>query len=84
MPLENNFLHSKYSRSDPGARVKYVTFQTGAPPHSPPWSDALGHLGTTLHQAGVRMIILVYGCYLGTDIFGSGRLDEVGGQCLHR
>ncbi len=79
MPLENNFLHSKYSRSDPGERVKYVTFQTGAPPHSPPWSDSLGRLGTTLYQAGVRMVVLAYGCYLGADIFGSGRLDEVGG-----
>lgn len=72
-------MHAKYSRSDPGDRVKYVIHQTDAPPHSPPWSDALGRLGTVLDQAGVRMVVLAYGSYLGTDIFGSGRLDEVGG-----
>jgi len=79
MPLENNFLHAKYSRTDPGERVKYVTFQSGAPPHSPPWSDALGRLGAALCQAGVRIVVLIYGSHLGADLFGSGRLDEVGG-----
>jgi len=79
MPPENNFLHAKYSRADPGDRVQYLTFQSGAPPHSPAWTEALGCLGSTLHQSGVRAILLLYGSHLGTDIFGSGRLDEVGG-----
>ena len=79
MPLENNFLHAKYSRSDPGDRVRYLTLQKGAPPHSPPWEEALGRLGTTLHQAGVKVVLLFYGTHIGTDLFGSGRLDEVGG-----
>lgn len=79
MPQGNNFLHSKYSRSDPGERARYVSFDTGAPPFSPAWHDALGLLGKSLRNAGVRAVVLVYGSYLGADLFGSGRLDEVGG-----
>ena len=79
MPKDNNFLHAKYSRSDPGHRVKYLTFEPGAPAFSPPWQDALGHLGKRMWDAGVRRVVLVYGSYLGADLFGAGRLDEVGG-----
>ena len=79
MPTANNFLHSKYSRSDPGERARYVSFEPGAPPFSPAWHNALGRLGKSLRDAGVRAVVLVYGCYLGADLFGSGRLDEVGG-----
>lgn len=79
MPTANNFLHSKYSRSDPGDRARYVSFEPGAPPFSPAWHDALGRLGTRIWDAGVRAVVLVYGSYLGADLFGSGRLDEVGG-----
>ena len=79
MPRGNNFLHSKYSRSDPGERVRYVSFEPGAPPCSPAWHEALRPVGKTLWDAGVRAIVLVYGSYLGADLFGSGRLDEVGG-----
>ena len=79
MPKENNFLHAKYSRSDPGDRAMYASFEPGAPPFSPAWHDELGRLGTRMWDAGVRAILLVYGSYLGADLFGSGRLDEVGG-----
>ena len=79
MPQGNDFLHSKYSRSDPGDRARYVSFEPGAPPFSPAWQDALGRLGNSMWDAGVRAVVLVYGSYLGADLFGSGRLDEVGG-----
>ncbi len=79
MPKDNNFLHSRYSRSDPGERVRYVSFEPGAPAFSPPWRDALGHLGKRMGDAGVRAVVLVYGSHVGADLFGAARLDEVGG-----
>ena len=79
MPKDNNFLHAKYSRADPGTRVRYLTFEPGAPAFSPAWQDALGGLGKRMWDAGVRQVVLVYGSYLGADLFGAGRLDEVGG-----
>ncbi len=79
MPQGNNFLHSRYSRSDPGDRAKYVSFAPGAPTFSPPWREALEHLGKSIWDGGVRAVVLVYGSYLGADLFGSGRLDELGG-----
>lgn len=79
MPKDNNFLHAKYSRADPGPRVRYLTFEPGTPAFSPAWQDALGGLGKRMWDAGVRAVVLVYGSYLGADLFGSGRLDEVGG-----
>ena len=79
MPEENNFLHAKYSRSDPGDRVNYLTLETGAQPFSPAWRDALGITGKTLYDSGVRAVLLLYGSYLGADLFGSKRLDDVGG-----
>jgi len=79
MPQENNFLHAKYSRSNPGDRVNYLTLETGAQPFSLAWEDALGITGKTLYDSGVRAVVLLYGSYLGADIFGSKRLDDVGG-----
>ena len=79
MPRGNNFLHSRYSRSDPGERARYASFDPGAPPLTPAWHDALGRLGNRTWDAGVRAVVLVYGSYLETDLFGAGRLDEVGG-----
>jgi len=79
MPEDNNFQHSKYSRSDPGDRVTYLTLEPGAQPFTPAWNDALGIAGTTLHESGVRAVLLLYGSYLGADLFGTGRLDEMGG-----
>ena len=79
MPRDNNFLHSKYSRSDPGERVRYVSFEPGAPACSPAWRDALGRLGQRAWDAGVRAVVLVYGSHVDVDLFGAARLDEVGG-----
>lgn len=79
MPAENNFLHAKYSRSDPRDRVNYLTLETGAQPFSPAWKDALGTTGKTFYDSGVRVALLLYGSYLGADLFGSKRLDDVGG-----
>lgn len=79
MPKENNFEHSKYSRSDPAERVDYRTLEPGAVPHSPAWKEELALAGETLMREGVRAILLVYGCYFGSDLFGSARLDEAGG-----
>jgi len=79
VPKDNNFLHAKYSRADPGPRVRYLTFEPGAPAFSPAWQDALGCLGKRTWDAGVRAVVLVYGSYLGADLFGAGRLDEAGG-----
>ncbi len=79
MPEENNFLHAKYLRSNPGDRVSYLTLDPGAQPFSPAWKDALGHTGKTLYDSGVRAVLLLYGSYLGADLFGSKRLDDVGG-----
>lgn len=79
MPKENNFSHSKYSRSDPGDRATYLTFEPGAPAQSPAWNEAMGHIGKTLSLAGVRFVLFIYGSYLGSDLLGSGRLDEAGG-----
>lgn len=79
MPEENNFLHGKYSRSNPGDRVNYLTLEPGARPFSPAWKDAMGLTGKTLYDSGVRAVVLLYGSYLGADLFGSKRLDDVGG-----
>ena len=79
MPAENNFHHAKYSRSDPGDRVRYLTLETGAPPFSAAGKDALSRAGKSLLDSGVRLVLLLYGSYLGADLFGAGRLDEVGG-----
>ena len=79
MPKDNNFLHARYSRSDPGERVRYVSFEPGAPACSPAWHEALGHLGGRMWDAGVRAVVLVYGSHVGADLFGAARLDDVGG-----
>jgi hypothetical protein len=79
MPEDNNFHHAKYSRSDPGDRVSYLTFEPGAAPFSPAWKESLGVAGKTLHDSGVRAVLLLYGSYLGADLFGAERLDAVGG-----
>lgn len=79
MPRDNNFSHSKYSRSDPGDRLTYRTWERGAPPDSLAWRDAMSELGHRLDDAGVRAVWFVYGSYIGTDLFGSTRLDEAGG-----
>jgi len=79
MPAGNNFQHSEYSRKDPGARVNYCELGTSAQPDSPAWLDAMAEHGKKLAGAGVRAVIFLHGTHLGTDLFGMGRLDQVGG-----
>ena len=79
MPVGNNFQHSDYSRKDPGDRVGYRELGASAPPDSPAWLDAMAGHGKRLAGAGVRAVIFLHGTHLGTDLFGMGRLDEVGG-----
>lgn len=79
MPIENNFQHSLYSRSDPGGRVGYREFIAGAPPDSLAWQDAMADFGLQLSRAGVRAVVFLHGTFLSTDLFGVQRLDEVGG-----
>lgn len=79
MPIGNNFQHSAYSRSDPGERGLYREFTPGAPPDSLTWQDEMARLGIPLAKAGVRAVMFLHGSHLGTDVFGSRRLDEVGG-----
>ena len=78
MPYENNFQHAKYSRSDPGDRVKYPVFQTGPELDSPMWTQGMEQVGRQLVQAGVRGIIFLSG-HPYMDLFGAARLDEAGG-----
>jgi len=79
MPPGNNFQHAVYSRSDPGERVAFREVTTGAPPDSLAWQDEMARLGGQLAGAGVRAVLFLHGTYLGTDLFGAQRLDEVGG-----
>jgi hypothetical protein len=79
MPIGNNFQHAAYSRSDPTDRVGYRELVIGAPPDSLAWQDAMAGLGTQLSDAGVRIVVFLHGTFLGTDLFGMQRLDEVGG-----
>jgi hypothetical protein len=79
MPNENNFQHDVLSRKNPGERLGTAELTAGAQPESPAWFDAMAQCGTTLAQAGVRVIVLLHGSIHGTDVFGMQRLDEVGG-----
>ncbi len=79
MPAENNFQHAPYLRADPGDRVAYRELVPGPPPGSAAWSEAMTALGHQLSKAGVRAIVFLHGALTGTDLFGMGRLDEVGG-----
>ncbi|MEO8324447.1 MAG: hypothetical protein ABI618_01255 [Nitrospirota bacterium] len=78
MPHENNFQHANYSKSDPGARVGYRTFQPGAAPDSPAWGQAMAGVGEHMCQSRVKGILFLHGLPF-MDLFGAARLDEVGG-----
>ena len=79
MPIENNFQHDELSRKNPGDRLTYADWTPPPDMDSPAWQAAMGQAGQKLSQAGVRLIIFLHGAIPGTDIFGLGRLDEVGG-----
>ncbi|ULA60959.1 MAG: hypothetical protein LZF60_270287 [Nitrospira sp.] len=79
MPIENNFQHDELSRKNPGDRLTYADWTPPPDMDSPVWQTAMGQAGQKLSQAGVRAIVFLHGAIPGTDIFGLGRLDEVGG-----
>jgi hypothetical protein len=79
MPIENNFQHDELSRKNPGDRLAYADWTTPPDAESPAWRETMGQTGQKLSAAGVRLIIFLHGAIPGTDVFGLGRLDEVGG-----
>lgn len=79
MPIENNFQYDELSRKNPGDRLAIAELTPGLEPGAPAWLDAMAQCGTTLSQAGVRVIVLLHGSVMGTDLFGVQRLDELGG-----
>lgn len=79
MPLDNNFQHAEYSRVEPKDRLIYRELSADPAPDTPAWSDAMAQHGTQLARNGVRLVVLLHGSLLGSDLFGIQRLDEVGG-----
>ncbi|MCA9473844.1 MAG: hypothetical protein KC594_17405, partial [Nitrospira sp.] len=78
MPHDNNFQHSKYSRTNPGERVLYPVYQEGKSVGSPGWIAGMGESIDRMIKSGVRGVLFMSGNPY-SDLFGSGRLDEVGG-----
>lgn len=79
MPIENSFQHDEMSRKNPGERIAVREVAPTALPESPPGQDAMAAFGKRLSHAGVRVIVLLHGSIMGTDVFGVQRLDELGG-----
>jgi len=79
MPIENSFQHDEMSRKNPGERIIAREVTPTALEESPSGQEAMAVLGKRLSQIGVRMIVLLHGSIMGTDIFGVQRLDELGG-----
>lgn len=78
MPQCNNFQHAQYTRSNPGERVSYGTFELGASIGSPDWVQAMAQVGAQLSKANVKGVLFLNG-HPFSDLFGAARLDEVGG-----
>ena len=79
MPIENNFQHDEMSRKNPGERITVCEVAQTSLSESSSGQDAMAAFGKRLSHAGVRMIVLLHGSILGTDVFGVQRLDELGG-----
>ena len=79
MPIENNFQHDEMSRKNPGERITVCEVAQTSLSESSSGQDAMAAFGKRLSHAGVRMIVLLHGSILGTDLFGVQRLDELGG-----
>jgi len=79
MPIENSFQHDEMSRKNPGERLTVREVAPTTLPESRPAQDAMATLGKRLSHAGVRIIVLLHGSIMGTDVFGVQRLDELGG-----
>jgi len=78
MPQSNNFQHAQYTRSNPGERVVFGTFEPGAPFDSSDWAQAMAQVGAQLARAHVKGVFFLNG-HPFSDLFGVARLDEVGG-----
>jgi len=79
MPIENSFQHDEMSRKNPGERLTVREATPTNLPESPPRQDAMAAFGKRLSKTGVRVIALLHGTIMGTDVFGVQRLDELGG-----
>ena len=79
MPIENNFQHDELSRKNPGERLTVREMTPTALPESSSGQDEMAALGACISHTGVRMIVLLHGSVMGTDLFGVQRLDELGG-----
>jgi hypothetical protein len=79
MPIENSFQHDEMSRKNPGERLTVREVALTALPESPSGQEAMASLGKRLSHANVRVIVLLHGSIMGTDLFGVQRLDELGG-----
>ena len=78
MPHSNNFQHAPYSRSNPGERVSYPTFEPSNALGSSEWNQAMAQVGTQLSSSNIKGVVFLNG-HPFSDLFGSARLDEVGG-----
>jgi hypothetical protein len=79
MPIENNFQHDEMSRKNPGERLTIREATLATLQESPSGQEAMAATGKRLSQAGVRLIVLLHGSIMGTDLFGAQRLDDLGG-----
>ena len=79
MPSENNFQHDEMSRKNPGERITIREVTPTVLSESSFGQEAMAALGTRLSYTGVRVIVLLHGSIMGTDVFGVQRLDELGG-----
>jgi hypothetical protein len=79
MPIENSFQHDEMSRKNPGERITVREVTPTTLPESPHGQETMARLGKRFSHAGVRVIVLLHGSIVGTDVFGVQRLDELGG-----
>ena len=79
MPIENNFQHDEMSRKNPGERITVREVTPTVLSESSSGLDSMAALGMRLSHSGVRVIVLLHGSIMGTDVFGVQRLDEQGG-----
>ncbi|HKO30255.1 MAG TPA: hypothetical protein VJU54_03895 [Nitrospiraceae bacterium] len=67
------------SRKNPGERITIREVTPTVLSESSFGQEAMAALGTRLSYTGVRVIVLLHGSIMGTDVFGVQRLDELGG-----
>jgi hypothetical protein len=79
MPIENNFQHDEMSRKNPGERLTIREAALATLQESSSGQETMAASGKRLSQAGVRLIVLLHGSIMGTDLFGAQRLDDLGG-----